>query len=87
MKVKKLEKPIWAIGGGNREEKKEEYEYEALEVESGTLVLFHGCLMHRSGRNRSGRGRMAYTFSVVDGDRNIPNDSLMKPEDGEMDYL
>ena len=87
MNVENLEEPIWAVGGRSREGKEEDYEYEALEVERGTLVLFHGCLMHRSGRNRSGRGRMAYTFSVVDGDRDMPDDSCVKPERGELDRL
>ena len=85
--VEVLEKPIWAIGSGEREGREDEYEYQPLEVERGTLVLFHGCLLHRSGRNRSGMGRMAYTFSVVDGNRDMPDDSLMKPEEGEVDLL
>ena len=80
-----LERPIWPKGA--REGEKQEYDFEPLEVAKGTLVLFHGNLLHRSGRNRSGKGRMAYTFSVVDGDAYMPENSLMKPDEGELDCL
>jgi phytanoyl-CoA hydroxylase len=40
---------------------------EALEVESGTLVVFHGLLPHYSAPNRSEMSRHAYTLHVVDG--------------------
>ncbi|HTV74681.1 MAG TPA: phytanoyl-CoA dioxygenase family protein, partial [Candidatus Acidoferrales bacterium] len=38
-----------------------------LEVEAGTLVLFHGLLPHYSAPNRSAVSRHAYTLHVVDG--------------------
>ncbi|KAL8770613.1 MAG: hypothetical protein Q9209_003681 [Squamulea sp. 1 TL-2023] len=80
-----LDTPLWAKGsvgdiGG-------EYEYEALEVKKGTLVLFHGNLMHRSGKNGSGRNRMAYTFSVVEGGVECPEDSYVMPEGGRLEGL
>jgi phytanoyl-CoA hydroxylase len=40
---------------------------EPLEVESGTLVVFHGRLPHYSAPNRSDVSRHAYTLHVVDG--------------------
>ena len=44
---------------------------------------FHGNLMHRSGRNRSGKGRMACTMSVIDGKARTDDDEYMEPEDGD----
>jgi phytanoyl-CoA hydroxylase len=43
-----------------------ERDAEPLEVESGTLVVFHGLLPHYSGPNRSEVSRHAYTLHVVD---------------------
>ena len=86
-----LEHPMWATGRREMEEKEEkgstEYEFERLEVGKGTLVVLHGNLLHRSGRNRSGKGRMAYTFSLVDGNAEMPVDSYMRPDENEIDYL
>jgi len=38
-----------------------------LEVEAGTLVMFHGHLPHYSAPNRSSASRHAYTLHFVDG--------------------
>jgi phytanoyl-CoA hydroxylase len=40
---------------------------EPIEVEAGTLVLFHGLLPHYSAPNRSTTSRHAYTLLAVDG--------------------
>jgi phytanoyl-CoA hydroxylase len=37
-----------------------------LEVEAGTLVVFHGLLPHYSAANRSAKSRHAYTLHVTD---------------------
>lgn len=47
-----------------------EEEYELGEVKAGTLVLIHGNLLHKSERNLSQKGRMIYTFHVIDGEEN-----------------
>ncbi len=39
----------------------------ALEVEAGSLVVFHGLLPHYSAANRSDKSRHAYTLHVTDG--------------------
>jgi phytanoyl-CoA hydroxylase len=44
-----------------------ESEAEPLEVDAGTLVVFHGRLPHYSAPNRSNVSRHAYTLHVVDG--------------------
>ncbi|WP_299496757.1 phytanoyl-CoA dioxygenase family protein [uncultured Shewanella sp.] len=38
-----------------------------LEVNAGSLVVFHGLLPHYSAANRSARSRQAYTLHVTDG--------------------
>ncbi len=43
-----------------------------LEVESGTLVLLHGLLPHRSLANRSPRTRHAYTLHIIEKDLPYP---------------
>lgn len=62
-------------------------EYKALEVKKGTLVLFHGNLMHKSGPNKSDVNRMAYTFSIINGNLECPDDSYTKPPDGTFEKL
>ena len=37
-----------------------------LEVEAGSLVVFHGLLPHYSAANRSDKSRHAYTLHVTD---------------------
>jgi Phytanoyl-CoA dioxygenase (PhyH) len=69
----------------NAEQK--EYEYQPLEVKKGTLVIFHGNLMHTSGMNRSEKNRISYTFSVIDSDVECPDDCYMKPLDGGFESL
>ncbi|KAF7503341.1 hypothetical protein GJ744_003947 [Endocarpon pusillum] len=45
-----------------------EEEYELGEVNAGTLVLIHGNLLHKSEKNPSQKGRMIYTFHVIEGE-------------------
>lgn len=48
-------------------ETEEQADYELGEVEAGSLVLIHGNLLHKSERNTSSKGRIIYTFHVVEG--------------------
>ena len=86
----KLEAPLWAQGAHRAEVEvgqQTEYEYQALEVKKGTLVLFHGNLIHKSGTNKSDKNRIAYTFSIIEGDVECPDDSYMKPVAGDYESL
>jgi phytanoyl-CoA hydroxylase len=52
---------------------------EPLEVEAGTLVVFHGLLPHYSAPNRSETSRHAYTLHFVDADaRYAPTNWLQR---------
>ncbi|KAH6899723.1 hypothetical protein B0T10DRAFT_3479 [Thelonectria olida] len=46
----------------------DEGSYVAGEVKAGDLVLIHGNLLHKSGKNLSQKGRIIYTFHIIEGD-------------------
>ena len=84
-----LATPIWAQGVGNSENNggPTKYQYHALEVKKGTLVLFDGNLMHKSAPNQSDKNRIAYTFNIIEGSAICLDDSYMKPVEGAFDKL
>ncbi|KAL8853699.1 MAG: hypothetical protein Q9221_001510 [Calogaya cf. arnoldii] len=85
-----LKQPVWAKDAVNRRTdflQQREHEYIPLEVKEGTLILFHGNLMHASGANRSKEGRMAYSFTIIDGSRDCPQDAYLRPSVGEFEKL
>ena len=88
-KFEELKTPLWASGALRtaHEAVQTQYEYQPLEVKKGSLVLFHGNLMHTSELNRSEKNRVAYTFSIIDGDAECPDDSYMKPVEGDFESL
>lgn len=45
----------------------EEGAYVPGEVKAGSLVLIHGNLLHKSEKNLSQKGRIIYTFHVIEG--------------------
>lgn len=42
-------------------------QYVPGEVKAGSLVLIHGNLLHKSEKNLSQKGRIIYTFHVIEG--------------------
>ncbi|KND86658.1 Phytanoyl-CoA dioxygenase domain-containing protein 1 [Tolypocladium ophioglossoides CBS 100239] len=42
--------------------------YVPGEVKAGDLVLIHGNLLHKSERNTSSKGRIIYTFHIIEGE-------------------
>ncbi|CAJ2502898.1 Uu.00g102920.m01.CDS01 [Anthostomella pinea] len=57
---------VKAAGGDNNKEG--EGEYVMGEVKAGSLVLIHGNLLHKSEKNLSQKGRIIYTFHVIEGE-------------------
>lgn len=53
--------------GGKTGKAEEEGEYVPGEVKAGTLVLIHGNLLHKSEKNLSQKGRIIYTFHIIEG--------------------
>ncbi|KAL8342505.1 hypothetical protein RB598_004074 [Gaeumannomyces tritici] len=57
--------------------------YVPGEVKAGSLVLIHGNLLHKSEKNLSQKGRIIYTFHIIEGD--LPYDArnwLQPPAEG-----
>lgn len=60
-----------------------EEEYKLGEVKAGTLVLIHGNILHKSEKNTSSKGRIIYTFHMIEGE-NVYDEKnwLQPPKDG-----
>lgn len=57
----------------------EEEDYTLGEVKAGTLVLIHGNLLHKSEKNLSQKGRIIYTFHVVEGQNEYDKRNWLQP--------
>ncbi|KAI1463949.1 phytanoyl-CoA dioxygenase [Daldinia caldariorum] len=51
---------------GEKDGQSEDGEYKMGEVKAGSLVLIHGNLLHKSEKNLSPKGRIIYTFHVIE---------------------
>lgn len=71
----------WPEGLEEDKEVKKEV-YELGEVKAGTLVLIHGNLLHKSEKNTSKKGRMIYTFHVIDGESTYDERNWLQVEGG-----
>ncbi|KAK0720774.1 hypothetical protein B0H67DRAFT_600170 [Lasiosphaeris hirsuta] len=63
----------------------DEGEYVPGEVKAGSLVLIHGNLLHKSERNTSQKGRIIYTFHIIEGGEGSKYDErnwLQPPAEG-----
>jgi phytanoyl-CoA hydroxylase len=49
-----------------------------LEATTGTMIVLHGSLPHRSGPNHSDKSRHAYTLHVIDGTASYPDDNWLQ---------
>jgi phytanoyl-CoA hydroxylase len=80
------EGPRFPLGERYGEDKKGEGEgeYVAGEVKAGTLVLIHGNLLHKSERNTSQKGRIIYTFHIIEQDGTVYDGKnwLQPPKEG-----
>ncbi|KAK2609291.1 hypothetical protein QQS21_002226 [Conoideocrella luteorostrata] len=57
--------------------------YVPGEVKAGDLVLIHGNLLHKSERNTSLRGRIIYTFHIIEGEGTKYDErNWLQPPDG-----
>ncbi|KAK4121421.1 phytanoyl-CoA dioxygenase [Parathielavia appendiculata] len=60
-------------------------EYVSGEVKAGSLVLIHGNLLHKSEKNTSQKGRIIYTFHIIEGAEGFEYDKrnwLQPPAEG-----
>jgi len=44
-----------------------ESDFIPIPCKKGTLVLIHGCVVHRSSANKSDNSRIIYTFHMIEG--------------------
>lgn len=58
----------YGVGGEGAEE---EGEYVPAEVKAGTLVLIHGNLLHKSEKNLGRKGRIIYTFHIIEAEGTV----------------
>ncbi|KAK4503492.1 hypothetical protein PRZ48_004407 [Zasmidium cellare] len=65
--------------GIEQEKEIENEEYELGEVKAGTLVLIHGNLLHKSEKNTSLKGRMIYTFHMIEGKHEYDGRNWLQP--------
>ncbi|KAK5108681.1 hypothetical protein LTR62_008086 [Meristemomyces frigidus] len=75
----------WPEGLEEDKEVKKEV-YELGEVKAGTLVLIHGNLLHKSEKNISSKGRMIYTFHVIEGEKEFPADNWLRMPGGPEEF-
>ncbi|KAI0473109.1 phytanoyl-CoA dioxygenase [Xylariaceae sp. FL0804] len=70
--------------GGGGEGEGEEGEYVLGEVKAGDLVLIHGNLLHKSEKNTSDKGRIIYTFHIIEGEGAVYDERnwLQPPAEG-----
>ena len=54
-------------------------EYVLGEVKAGSLVLIHGNLLHKSEKNTSQKGRIIYTFHVIEGANEYDERNWLQP--------
>lgn len=69
----------WPAGLEGQNAETRENQYELAEVKAGTLVLIHGNTMHKSERNSSDKGRMIYTFHVIEGENEYDGRNWLQP--------
>lgn len=80
------DRPKFPPGGeyGEKDGQNEDGEYKMGEVKAGSLVLIHGNLLHKSEKNLSQKGRIIYTFHVIEGEGTKYDERnwLQPPADG-----
>lgn len=63
-------------------------EYVPAEVKAGTLVLIHGNLLHKSEKNLSQKGRIIYTFHIIEAEGTVYDErNWLQPPEGEFTKL
>ncbi|EEY14393.1 phytanoyl-CoA dioxygenase family protein [Verticillium alfalfae VaMs.102] len=76
--------PVFPPGSDYIEKQDQDGEYVPGEVKAGDLVLIHGNLLHKSERNTSQKGRIIYTFHIIEqgGPAYDERNWLQPPEQG-----
>ena len=68
--------------GQTEDEEVKKEVYDLAEVKAGTLVVIHGNVLHKSEKNTSKKGRMIYTFHVIEGGKEYDARNWLQPPEG-----
>jgi phytanoyl-CoA hydroxylase len=71
----------WPRGFQHDDEEQNE-KYVLGEVNAGSLVLIHGNVLHKSEKNLSQKGRMIYTFHVIEGQEHYDDKNWLQIPEG-----
>ena len=58
---------------------KQDETYELSEVKAGSLVIIHGNVLHKSEKNLSSKGRIIYTFHMIEGGAEFDGRNWLQP--------
>ncbi|KIX00610.1 uncharacterized protein Z518_09675 [Rhinocladiella mackenziei CBS 650.93] len=61
-------------------------EYVHGEVTAGSLVLIHGNILHKSEKNTSQKGRIIYTFHLIEGEENYDEKNWLQIPGGPKEF-
>lgn len=53
-------------------------DFKCEPIQSGSLVLIHGNVVHKSGSNTTMKSRIIYTFHVIEGAYEYPKDNWLQ---------
>jgi phytanoyl-CoA hydroxylase len=72
--------------GFKHEEVDSQEQYVLGEVKAGTLVLIHGNILHKSEKNLSSRGRIIYTYHIIEGEEHYDSRNWLQVPGGPSQF-
>jgi len=76
----------WPRGLEHEQVPRTKEEYALGEVEAGSLVLIHGNILHKSEKNTSQKGRMIYTFHLIEGEEHYDEKNWLQIPGGAREF-
>ncbi|KAK7899878.1 hypothetical protein LTR67_003624 [Exophiala xenobiotica] len=76
------EEGMWPRAFEHEEPSGKKEEYVLGEVKAGSLVLIHGNILHKSEKNTSQKGRIIYTFHLIEGEEQYDARNWLQIPDG-----
>lgn len=76
----------WPAGFEHEDHPQEKEQYALGEVEAGSLVLIHGNILHKSEKNTSQKGRIIYTFHLIEGEERYDDKNWLQIPGGPGEF-
>lgn len=76
----------WPRGFEHEDPANGKEEYVLGEVTAGSLVLIHGNILHKSEKNTSQRGRIIYTFHLIEGEEHYDEKNWLQVPGGASEF-